>query len=93
MTARIAIVPISTILKHPEHDLRASAYIVNEHRLQHCEKVARHRIQCGLTGLRKVIEERAAVLAFQAENGITEITVPRPISKPAPLTSDSDPVS
>ena len=73
MTARVAIVPISTILKHPSHDLRASAYIVNEHRLRHCEKVAHHRIQCGLTGLRRAAEERAAVKAFQKENNIQEL--------------------
>lgn len=75
MTARVAIVPISTVLKHPNLDLRASAYIVNEHRLQHCEAVAHHRIQCGLTGLRRAAEERAAVKAFQKENGIQEIPV------------------
>lgn len=90
MAVRIAIVPMSTILKHPLHDLRASAYIVNEHRLQQCEATARLRIKQGLTGLRKAAEERVAVQAFQAENGITEITVPRPDTRPKPLTPDSD---
>ena len=73
MTAIIATVPVSTILKNLQHDLRASAYIVNEHRLQHCEAVARLRIQQGLTGLRKAAEERVRVKAFQVENGIQEI--------------------
>ena len=72
MTARIAIVPMSTILKHPQHDLRASAYIVNEHRLKHCEAVARLRSQQGLTGLRKAAEERATVKAWQKKMGIKE---------------------
>ena len=74
MTARVAIVPSSTILAEPNLDLRASAYIVNEHRLKHCEAVARHRLQCGLTGLQKAAEERARVKAWQKEMGIQEIT-------------------
>ena len=76
MAARVAIVPIGTILAEPNLDLRASAYIVNEHRLQHCEKVARNRIQAGRTGLRKAAQERAQVLAWQKKMGITEVELP-----------------
>jgi hypothetical protein len=75
MTARVAYVPVSTVLRHPHHDLRASAYVLNEPGLQHREKAARNKLMQGLTGLQSCASERAAVLAFQAENDIKEIQV------------------
>lgn len=72
MTARIAIVPASTILRNPMCSLRSWDYILDRARLHHREKVAQSKIKQGLGAMRECAKERADVLAFQAENGIQE---------------------